>query len=296
MNLQQLYYFQKIAECGQYTQAAEELHVTQATLSYAISNLEHELNVRLFDRKGKYIVLTQCGQAYLSCVRDAIQALDRGEHMVKDLSCPAKVMIKLSYLESLKQLVPNLIQDISAGAPDLTLRFDLAHYTAPIIEQQLIRRETDLGISSAPLCNEISSHLIGYQESVVIVPKQHPWAQMDAIPLTALDGQPYITYSRDCTIRQYYDSILESAHVKPEIFAEARFDSNILDMVSYNMGVAIVPKMQRLERYDLHAVPIQNEIPQRAICLLWAKNAKLPPQVEAFRNKIIEKADISHYL
>ena len=46
MNLQQLYYFQKIAECQQYTQAAKELHVTQATLSYAISNLEKELRVR----------------------------------------------------------------------------------------------------------------------------------------------------------------------------------------------------------------------------------------------------------
>ena len=45
MNLQQLHYFQKIAECQQYTLAAQELHVTQAALSYAISNLEKELNV-----------------------------------------------------------------------------------------------------------------------------------------------------------------------------------------------------------------------------------------------------------
>ena len=112
MNLQQLYYFQKIAECQQYTLAAKELHVTQAALSYAISNLEHELNVKLFDRKGKHIILTQCGAAYLSCVRDALQALDRGERMVKNLSIPSKAIIKLSYLESLKQLIPNLIADL----------------------------------------------------------------------------------------------------------------------------------------------------------------------------------------
>lgn len=90
MNLQQLHYFQKISECQQYTLAAQELHVTQATLSYAILNLERELNVKLFDRKGKSVLLTECGKAYLSCVRDALQALDRGEQMVKNLSMPGQ--------------------------------------------------------------------------------------------------------------------------------------------------------------------------------------------------------------
>ncbi len=296
MNLQQLYYFQKIAECQQYTLAAEELHVTQATLSYAISNLEHELNVKLFVRKGRNMVLTQCGNAYLSCVRDALQALDRGERMVKNLSSPSKVMIKLSYLESLKQLIPNLIADLCSHDQETSLRFDLAHYTAPIIEQQLVRRETDLGISSAPTIEGLSSHLIGYQDNVMIVPKQHPWAGLESVPLSELDGQPFIAYSRDCTIRGYYDSILESAHIRPEIFAEARFDSNILDMVSYNMGVAIVPRMKRLDRYDLVKVPISDKIPPRAICLLWAKNATLSPQVDDLRQRIIESADLSRYL
>lgn len=296
MNLQQLYYFQAIAESQQYTIAAEKLHVTQATLSYAISNLERELNVRLFDRRGKHIVLTECGKAYLSCVRDALHALDRGEQMVKNLAYPTKVIIKLSYLESLKQLIPNLISDICSAYPDAQFRFDLAHYTAPIIEQQLIRREADLAISSSPKNQDISSHLIGYQDNVLIVPKQHPWANLEAVPLCALDGQPFIAYSQECVIRGYYDSILEAAHIKPEIFAEARFDSNILDMVSYNLGVALVPRMKRLERYDLMAVPIQDEIPPRAIYLLWAKNATLSPQIDNFRQHIIDSADLSRYL
>lgn len=296
MNLQQLYYFQAVAENQQYTLAAERLHVTQATLSYAISNLERELNVRLFDRRGKRIILTECGKAYLACVRDALHALDRGEQMVKNLAYPAKTIIKLSYLESLKQLIPNLISDICSSHPDAQLRFDLAHYTAPIIEQKLIRREADIAISSAPKTQEISSHLIGYQDNVLIVPKQHPWANLEAVPLYALDGQPFIAYSQECAIRGYYDSILEAAHIKPEIFAEARFDSNILDMVSYNLGVALVPRMKRLERYDLMAVPIRDEIPPRAIYLLWAKNAALLPQIDDFRQHIIESADLSRYL
>ena len=99
MNLQQLYYFQKIAECQQYTQAAAELHVTQATLSYAISNLEKELGVQLFQRRGKSVQLTDQGKAYLTCVRDALQALERGRQLLRSAD-QSKTQVRLGCLES----------------------------------------------------------------------------------------------------------------------------------------------------------------------------------------------------
>lgn len=297
MNLQQLHYFQKIAECQQYTLAAQELHVTQATLSYAILNLERELNVKLFDRKGKSVLLTECGKAYLSCVRDALQALDRGEQMVKNLSTPAKSRIRLSYLESLKHLVFSMIADLCAGEKEPLLRFDLAHSNASIIEQQLIRREADLGISTAPSTQGIAAHLIGHQDNVVIVPQDHPWTRFKTIPLSALDGQRFVAYSQDCVIRGYYDSFLKAAHVKPDIFAESSVHGNILDMVSYGLGVALVPRMKRLEvRHDLASLPVQDPIPPRAIYLLWAEDAALPPEIEEFRLRIMETPELSRYL
>lgn len=297
MNLQQLYYFQKIAECQQYTLAARELHVTQATLSYAISNLEQELDAKLFDRNGKTVCLTPCGKAYLSCVRDALQALERGKQAVRHSTLPSKAVMRLSYLESVKHLILNLMTDLCADGEDTPLRFELLPSNAPSIEQQLVRREADLGISTLPAAEGVSSHLIGYQDNVVIVPKQHPWADRDTVSLADLDGQRFIAYNRECLIRGYYDAILDSAHVHPEIFAESRFHSNILDMVSFNIGVAIVPRMKRLEeRYDLRVLSIRDDIPPRAIYLLWATDAVLPPAVEAFRQHLLENDDLSRYL
>ena len=297
MNLQQLYYFQKIAECQQYTQASKELHVTQATLSYAISNLEKELNVQLFIRKGKSVALTECGKAYLTCVRDALQALDRGNQMVKNAMVPAKTVIKLDYLESVRHLALRMVTDLSTGEAGDTLRFDLSSLDASKIEQRLIRRETDLGISTIPVSDGIASLLIGYQDNVVVVPKQHSLAQMASVPLSALNGQRFIAYNHECVIRGYYDSILKSAHVYPEVFAESKRHSNILDMVSYGMGVSIVPRMKNLqERYDVLSLPIQDDIPPRAIYLVWAEDATLPSEVELFRQRIVERNDLSKYL
>ena len=296
MNLQQLYYFQKIAECQQYTQAARELHVTQATLSYAISNLEKELNVRLFERRGRSVELTEDGKTYLTCVRDALQALDRGRRLLHS-STQDKVLVRLECLESVKPLAIRLISQQSAQDEDRRPRFDLSHSNARAIEQRLIRREIDLGISTAAQAEGIASHLLGYQDNVVIVPRQHPWAKRESVSLSELDRQQFIIYNQDCVIRGYYDAILSSAHVQPEIFAESRTHSNILDMVAYGMGVAIVPRLQQLkERCDLSALTIRDEIPPRAIHLIWAEDAPLLPEVEAFRRRIVEQEDLDLYI
>ena len=296
MNLQQLYYFQKIAECQQYTLAAKELHVTQATLSYAISNLEKELGAKLFERRGKTVALTVCGKSYLSCVRDALQALERGEQMVKNSAIPSKTVIRLSYLESVKDLILNMISGLCTEEMQSMLRFEVTPSNSRSI-QQLIRREADLGVSTFPAGEGLSSHLIGYQDNVVIIPKQHPWAGRESVSLADLHGQRFIAYTQDCIIRGYYDSMLKAEHVAPEIFAESRFHSNILDMVSYNMGVAMVPRMKRLEEcQNLLVLPIRDDIPSRAIYLLWAADAVFPSAVEKFRQQVLDSSELSRYL
>ena len=297
MNLQQLHYFQKIAECQQYTQAAKELHVTQATLSYAISNLEKELDARLFERNGKSVTLTDCGKTYLACVNEALDALQRGQQLVKDATAQARSIIKLDCLESVKHLALRVLSVFGSGDPDNLFRLELSHTNASNIEQRLIRRETDLAISTAPSTSGISSHLIGYQDNVIIVPRRHDWSDQKNISLSSMKGQRMIAYTQDCAIRGYYDSILSSARVETEIFAEARSHSNILDMVSYGLGIAIVPRMKDLEdRYDLHVLNISDSISPRAIYLLWAENSMRSSEFERLRHQIIDRCALSSLL
>ena len=64
MNLQQLYYFRKLAEVQHYTKAAKALYITQPSLSDSIASLEHELSVSLFQKKGRGVQLTKYGQEF----------------------------------------------------------------------------------------------------------------------------------------------------------------------------------------------------------------------------------------
>lgn len=265
--------------------------MTQAALSYAISNLEKELGTRLFHRRGKSVALTECGRVYLDCVRDALRALKRGEEQVHNLTEPDRVPVRIAYLDSVKHLTMNTISTITGGEQNDHYRFELFSSNAAVIEQQLLRREMDLAFSTQPMADGIRCHLLGQQENVIVVSSKHPWAQKNSISLRELDGCRMIAYNRECIIRDFYDSILERANVHPEVFAESKLHSNILDMVSYNMGVALVPNMHRLEEMpDLKVLRVEDGIPPRPIYLLWAADTVLPAKIAEFRDKVAESS------
>ena len=76
MNLYHLRYFVTLAHLEHYTKAAEILAITQPSLSHAIASLEKELGVKLFEKEGRNVVLTKCGQAFLTDVEHALDMLD----------------------------------------------------------------------------------------------------------------------------------------------------------------------------------------------------------------------------
>ena len=76
MNLYHLRYFATLAHLEHYTKAAEILAITQPSLSHAIASLEKELGVKLFEKEGRNVALTKCGQAFLIDVEQALDMID----------------------------------------------------------------------------------------------------------------------------------------------------------------------------------------------------------------------------
>ena len=85
MNLRQLHYFRTLAKIEHYTQAAAQLSITQPSLSHAITELEKELGVFLFEKQGRNIRLTKYGKIFLTYVDSALCELEKGEKKIKKL-------------------------------------------------------------------------------------------------------------------------------------------------------------------------------------------------------------------
>ena len=86
MKFNQLYYFKTVAEMGKISLAAKKLYVSPPALSIAISNLEKDLGVRLFDRSNNKIILNEQGRTYLQYVNQILRDLDNAKETVVNMT------------------------------------------------------------------------------------------------------------------------------------------------------------------------------------------------------------------
>ena len=98
MNLNQLYYFKTVAKLQHFRQAANELNVSQPSLSLAISNLEKDLRTYLFERQGRNVTLTKYGKLYLEYVEEALSILEVGEKKLRQITSETEGHIDIAYI------------------------------------------------------------------------------------------------------------------------------------------------------------------------------------------------------
>ena len=83
MKLQQLIYAVKVAECGSITEASRKLFVSQPSITAAISDLEKEMDVRIFDRTNKGVTVSEEGETFLGYARQVLEQADLLESRYK---------------------------------------------------------------------------------------------------------------------------------------------------------------------------------------------------------------------
>lgn len=292
MNLQQLYYFKTIADLEHYTKASEKLMVTQSSLSHSINELEKELNVKLFERNGRNVILTKYGAFFLDYVKKSLSILEEGKAKLQDYANPGTGVVRLTYVSSLHDFIPYLITRYYEKTGNIMTKFQFFLGSTFEIEKQLESDDVDIGFST-PFDNEkLDSHHIGDHRTVLIVSKDHPLAELDAVDLTKIIDEKFITYNYQCQIRTYIDDIFEALHIQPNIVSEAFHDNIIFGSVAAGFGIALVPEPLNSKYPNIKVLQITNDLPSRELHLLWHKSRYLSPAIENFKNFIIENGKI----
>ena len=124
MNLNHLSYFRVLAKLEHYTQAAEELSITQPSLSHAMSTLEKDLGTYLFEKQGRNIKLTKYGKIYFEYVDRALSELEKGEKKIRELANVSTGTIELGYIYTLgPSFIPHLIKDFTESDKNKDIKF-----------------------------------------------------------------------------------------------------------------------------------------------------------------------------
>lgn len=150
MNLNQLQYFKILAQEEHYTRAAQMLSITQPSLSHAIAQLEEELGTRLFEKKGRNIVLTRYGKLFLPYVEESLKVLEEGVQRTRELNGSKEGIIHLAYIYTMgSNFTPKMVRNFLDAYPDYHIDF---HFTVGTTGDILAGLKEDKGFRLEDNC------------------------------------------------------------------------------------------------------------------------------------------------
>lgn len=273
MTLKSLEYFKKLAELQHFTKAANELHISQPSLSYAISELEKDLGVPLFDRKDKKITLNYYGEAFLSYVNQSLSILDEGLNFVKHIiSNPKSKNISMGYIQSLSSsIIPPFIEEFYKNPLNKNIQFSFTQKDNNELIKIFLDRKLDI-IFCVDTVKGAISQAIGEQELCFVVSKEHPLCKKENIKLKDLENENFLLINPGTNLRKTIDKNFKKLKFNPKVTLELGQCSNILIYVEKNLGISIVPKVDIIGHplcEKLQIINVKNLDLKRTIYVNW---------------------------
>ena len=293
MNLYHLRYFIELVHTRHYTRAASRLGITQPSLSHAISQLESELGVPLFERNGRNTSLTRFGEEFLVYAEKSLNILDNGIESLQH-SARGNGLIRLGFLRPLGvEFIPTLAAGFLQTHPELDIEFTFHTGSTAFLLDGLIAKDYDLVFSSQASTEYKEYHLISeavaYQDLVVIVPKNHPLADRGSVSLEETLPYPYIYFAKGAGLRTDINELFQLLGKKPSIAYEVAEDQVVAGLTARGFGIAIVPYMDLLLRLDVQILNITYPVCKRKIYMTHTDNFYLSPAVRLFQEYVTKQ-------
>lgn len=208
MNLLHLYYFCKVAELQHFTKAAAALYISQPSLSGAMSTLEADLGIALFEKNGRNVQLTKYGNIFYQYVRDALQILDEGVAAVKEFTGDTSGSVDIGCISTIMgSYFPKVMTAFHEKYPDIKLNIYVGQ-TNEIIDA-VKSGKFDVGFCTYKAeCPNLYFVPVLSQPAVAVVRNDHPLVSRQAISLRELKGETIISYSLNQPIGQQFHTLL----------------------------------------------------------------------------------------
>ena len=253
MNLQQLRYVRETIRAGlSLTTAAERLHTSQPGISRQIRQLEDELGIDLFVRRGKRVTaLTEAGRALAQIVERVLEETDnlrRAAAEFHDQEAGA-LTIAVTHTQA-RYALPGVVAEFKRRYPRVHL--SLLQGNPPQIAEMTLAGTADVGIATEALANYPRLlALPGYTwQHALIVPRAHPLSAEPRVSLETLARYPLVTYDSAFAGRTHIDEAFAARGLKPDIVLAAIDSDVIKTYVELGLGVGIIAAMAFDARRD----------------------------------------------
>ncbi|WP_295385192.1 LysR family transcriptional regulator [uncultured Thiodictyon sp.] len=239
--LRQLEVFEAIARLGSFTRAAEELHLTQPTVSMQIKKLTDAVGLPLFEQVGKRMYLTDAGRALQAFTREMLDHFARFEMTLADMKGLKQGRLRLAVVTTAKYFAPRLLGLFWEQYPGIEVALKVANREHVL--ERLAANEDDLYILGQPP-EEMDIVAEPFLENplVVLAPARHPLAGEHRIPLARLAQEPFLLRELGSGTRAAIERTFAEHGLKLKVRMELGSNEAIKQAIVGGLGVSVLSR------------------------------------------------------
>jgi DNA-binding transcriptional LysR family regulator len=243
MELKLLQSFHAVADLLHFRRAAQRIGVTQPALSQHIAKLEGELGVQLFERDRRMVKLTSAGQTLRDETAGPLQQLGAALESTKRVGGLLEKTLKVGQLQYISHVfLPPAIQSLKRARPEVLV--ELVEVPSNEIESAVREGRVDIGFGSIGMHrhDDLVTREVMRGFWAVWVAKDHPFAQLDEVPLQRLAEEPLILFARNIapTAYDFLTRLLERTGSRPRVMHHIQQPQHGVPLALQGLGCFVV--------------------------------------------------------
>jgi DNA-binding transcriptional LysR family regulator len=294
MNLHRLIIFQKVAELHSVTKAAAELNLSQPAVSLQLKSLEKEFDIRLLQRNGTSLQLTQAGEALYRCAVSVFHAKNEVERIISELREGHKGKLILgSNVTGGMYLLPRIVRAFLDGNPDTEISMHID--STERLYEAVLRNAIDMVLVGGPSDDRrLGMDIVCVDRLATIASPSHAFAKRSSVSVSDLQSYPAIMPTSGSRTRSFVERRLRSVGVGLRVTLEMPGTEGVKKAVEANLGFGIVCQYaveQEVKTGALRVVPIRGLTFERNMELVYRKQKFFSPVAQRFREFVAAYAN-----
>lgn len=269
MEFDQLRYFLKVAQWGNFTRAAEDLALSQPALSRAIQKLEIELGQPVFERKSRSVSLTEAGTLLQARAQQVLAIIDDAKAEITDDGQSGR--IRVGAIPTIAPFyLPDILREFSAEFPKANVI--VQEDTTDNLLKSCTQGEIDLAVIALPIpVKYLEVEELFDEELFLVLPPEHPLANKKTIQLQDVEPFPFVLLAEAHCLSDNIIAFCRQRSFQPVSVEKTSQLAMVQELVSLSHGVSMVPAMaKRVDQSDRRIYrSFSGRKPTRTIALVW---------------------------
>jgi LysR family transcriptional regulator, low CO2-responsive transcriptional regulator len=262
--LHQLKVFEAAARHGSFTRAAEELFLTQPTVSMQIKQLTKSVGLPLFEQVGKRLYLTEAGRELFATCRQIFDTIAQFEMKVADLKGLKQGQLRLAVITTAKYFIPRLLGPFCQLYPGIDIALQVTNHEG-ILERMSANLDDLYILSQVPEHMDVNYQPFLENPMVVVAPINHRLAKEKNISIQQLEDEPFIMREPGSGTRRSIQKLFDEHNISVKVKLELGSNEAIKQAIAGGLGISVLsrhtlmPESSDLTILDVEHFPIKRD-------------------------------------